>query len=69
MLDVTNGVLYIAVSVTDPSKPQTIVVTVLQDALGMQPHRASFRRPERCHTLAGVRRTPCAIMSGDALGE
>ena len=37
VLDVTNGVLYIAVSVPDPRKGQTTVVTVLQDATGMKP--------------------------------
>ncbi len=36
MLDVTNGILYIAIAVVDPRKPETIVVTVLQDAAGMQ---------------------------------
>jgi hypothetical protein len=36
VLDVTNGILYIAIAVVDPSKPETIVVTVLQDATGME---------------------------------
>ena len=35
VLDVTHGILYLVVAVTDPHKPQTIVITVLQDAAGM----------------------------------
>ena len=34
VMDVTNGVLYLVISVPNPSKPQTTVVTVLQDAQG-----------------------------------
>ena len=36
VLDVSNGVLYLAVSVPDPREGQTTVVTVLQDAAGEQ---------------------------------
>ena len=35
VLDVNNGILYLAVSVPDPRKGQTTVVTVLQDAAGV----------------------------------
>ena len=41
VLDLTNGILYIAIAVVDPSKPETIVVTVLQDAAGRHPCTAT----------------------------
>jgi hypothetical protein len=35
-MDVTHGVLYLVVSVPNPRKAQTTVVTVLQDATGAE---------------------------------
>ncbi len=57
MLDVTNGVLYIAVSVPNPRKGQTTVVTVLQDAAGLKPTLTCI-----CHWLALVQLVEAAAV-------
>ena len=52
VLDVTNGILYIAVSVPNPRKAQTTVVTVLQDATGVQLDPAPCAESASCASLS-----------------
>ena len=57
VLDVTNGILYMAVLVPNPRQRQTMVITVLQDAAGAhtmfnQAMRTDRRESDLCNTTA-----------------